>query len=302
MRLPGWTAEARLAAVLSAPRGLSEQELDAVAALERRTVTADGGRLKLEWDTLRSRAGDRVEDLLWWDGERLLGFLALYSFAPPTVEIAGMVDPSARGRGIGTSLLDAGRELCAQRSSQRVLLVVPRPSEAGRRLAVQAGGRLDHSEHALLLTGPLHGPPPDPAVRLRPATVDDVPRLAAILNEAFGRGPSDLGVERVMADLGKRTVVEVDATVVGTLRASLDGDLGTIHGFAIESERRGRGIGRAALGHACGMLRADGARRISLEVEVDNQHALGLYTSLGFAPTVTEDYWALPVGKTAAAR
>jgi ribosomal protein S18 acetylase RimI-like enzyme len=44
----------------------------------------------------------------------------------------------------------------------------------------------------------------------------------------------------------------------------------------------------------CRRLRADGARRIGLEVEVDNEHALGLYTSLGFERVSTEDYFRLP--------
>jgi ribosomal protein S18 acetylase RimI-like enzyme len=34
---------------------------------------------------------------------------------------------------------------------------------------------------------------------------------------------------------------------------------------------------------------------VHLEVAVDNDHALGLYTSLGFAPISTEDYYTLPL-------
>jgi len=33
---------------------------------------------------------------------------------------------------------------------------------------------------------------------------------------------------------------------------------------------------------------------IRLEVAVENDRALGLYTSLGFARVATEDYWRLP--------
>jgi ribosomal protein S18 acetylase RimI-like enzyme len=63
----------------------------------------------------------------------------------------------------------------------------------------------------------------------------------------------------------------------------------------IEPSLRGRGIGRAALRQACEQLRAEGAPRIGLEVDVENDHALGLYTSVGFKPVITEDYFALPV-------
>ena len=65
--------------MLTFPRGLSTTELDAVADLERRVVAADGGRLKLEWATLRTRSGDRAEDVLAWaDDGRLVGFLGTY--------------------------------------------------------------------------------------------------------------------------------------------------------------------------------------------------------------------------------
>jgi ribosomal protein S18 acetylase RimI-like enzyme len=44
----------------------------------------------------------------------------------------------------------------------------------------------------------------------------------------------------------------------------------------------------------CERLRGEGARHIKLEVEVENDRALHLYTSIGFEPVTTEDYYALP--------
>jgi hypothetical protein len=63
----------------------------------RRTVRVDGGRLKLECGELRGRAGRQVEDVLFWDGDQLLGFLGLYAFGSPAAELAGMVDPRRDG-------------------------------------------------------------------------------------------------------------------------------------------------------------------------------------------------------------
>jgi len=56
----------------------------------------------------------------------------------------------------------------------------------------------------------------------------------------------------------------------------------------------GRGIGRDVLRRVCQLLRGEGARHVGLEVAVDNERALGLYTSVGFTPVTTEDYYALP--------
>jgi ribosomal protein S18 acetylase RimI-like enzyme len=278
--------------VLEQAAGLTPGTLQAVAELERQVVQADGGRLKLEWDNLRSRSGDRVEDLLWWEAERLLGFLGIYTFGD-SPELAGMVAPDARGRGIGSALLDAAVALCRERGYRPPLLVVPRQSTAGKRLALRRGGMLDHSEHHLVLFGDPSSGPHKPAISLRPATGADVPLVVSLLEHGFGwSGPDDLGDR-----LQRTALVELDGAVVGTMFLDRDDDEeASIFGFVIEPSLQGRGIGRAALRQACQQARADGARRVSLDVDVANDRALGLYTSIGFTPVTTEDYFALPLG------
>lgn len=280
-----------LPAVLEQAAGLTSGALQAIAELERQVVEADGGRLKLEWDNLRGRSGDRVEDLLWWDGERLLGFLGIYGFGD-SPELAGMVAPDARRRGIGTALLDAAMPLCRERSDRPPLLVVPRQSIVGKRLALRRGGTLDHSEHHLVLSGEPTSGPHKLQISLRPATAADVPVVVSLLQQGFGwSGPDDLGDR-----LERTALIELRGAVVGTLFLERD-DAGeaSIFGFVVEPSLQGRGIGRAALRQACEQLRADGALRIGLDVDVANDRALGLYTSIGFTPVTTEDYFALPL-------
>lgn len=281
--------------MLELSAGLPARALAALRELERRAVAYDGGRLKLEWGVLASRPGDRVQDLLWWDGETLLGFLGLYPFGAPTVELAGVVDPAARRQGIGSALLDAARPLIE--GYERALLIVPRESAAGARLARRRGGTLDHSEHALLLSGAPARPPGGPQVQVREAVPEDEAVVVELLTDAFGWRPRE--GQPVLARDGARTcVVEVDGAIVGTARLSMTDGAGAVHGFAVAPSVQGRGIGRRALCEFCRILRADGARKVGLEVAVENERALGLYTSVGFAPVTTEDYYALPITGT----
>ncbi|HET6866470.1 MAG TPA: GNAT family N-acetyltransferase [Solirubrobacteraceae bacterium] len=280
--------------MLELAAGLSSEALEAIAELERRVIEADGGRLKLEWGTLKDRSGDRVEDLLWWEGDRLAGFLGFYGHGS-SPEWAGMVAPDARRRGIGSALLDAALSLYRDRGDPPPLLIVPRPSEAGKRLALRRGGVLDHSEHALVLSGsPTAGAHEQP-VSLRPATAADLPLIARLLEVGFGWRPPDDLADRLDSPRERTAIVELDGSAVGTIRLSSDVRGGAIYGFVIEPPLRGRGIGRAALRHACEQLREEGAQRIGLEVDVENDHALGLYTSVGFTPVITEDYFSLPI-------
>nr|WP_296076156.1 GNAT family N-acetyltransferase [uncultured Actinoplanes sp.] len=269
--------------------GLSPAALLAIADLERRVVAADGGRLKLEWESLRHRSGQDVEDVLWWDGERLLGFLGIYTHSAPTIELAGMVDPAARGRGIGGALLDAGLRVCRPRAHSSILLVVPRTSAAGRSVAQRRGGELDHSEHALRLVGEPAAVPADPRVTVRPAVPADRQAVRDLLRRGFGWEP------RESAGHDPRTlVVERDGRPIGTVRLTREGDGAGVYGFVIHPDHQGRGIGRDVLHRLCRTARADGAADVHLEVATDNDRALNLYTSLGFHPVITEDYYALP--------
>ena len=107
--------------------------------------------MKLEWGALRSRQVDQVRDLLWWDDGRLLGFLGIYGSGRTHLELAGMVDPDARRRGIGRALLEEVLPIVKAHGVARILAVVPRPSAAGKEFCRSYGMTYEHSEHALRL-------------------------------------------------------------------------------------------------------------------------------------------------------
>lgn len=275
--------------------GLSAAELRAVAELELRVTGADGGRLKLEWAALTARDGAHVDDLLWWEGGRLVGFLGLYG-SGPALELAGMVDPVARRGGIAATLLDAAVPLARERGYRSALLIVPRPSAAGRSLALRRGAVLDHSEHALVLaTEPSEGPA-DSRVTLRRAGRADAAEVADLLAAGFGYPVVPELDDQTGADQERTLVIEVAGAPVGTLRLTHHGEQAGIYGLAIHPAWRGRGIGGDVLRRVCRQLRRDGAERIGLEVAVGNARALNLYTRVGFVAVATEDYYALSTG------
>ena len=269
--------------------GLSPATLDAIEGLERRVVVADGGRLKLEWNALRGRSGQDVEDILWWDGRRLLGFLGIYTHSAPTIELAGMVDPAARRRGIGSALLDAGLGVCQEREHSSVLLVVPRSSVAGRALAQRRGGTLDHCEHALQLVDEPAEVPADRRVTIRSATPADQAAILELLRLGFGWEPP-----AAAGNDPNTLLVERDGQPIGTVRLITERGQAGVYGFVIHPDHQGRGVGRDVLHRVCRTALADGATAVRLEVATDNDRALNLYTSIGFRPVITEDYYALP--------
>lgn len=274
--------------MLTVSRGLDARSLAAIADLERDVVAADGGRLKLEWGVLESREPELEQDLLWWDGDRLLGYLGLYAFGPPDLEVAGMVAPGARRQGIATALLAAARARAD--GYTRLLLVTPTVSPAGRAFAGAQQAELDHAEHFLVLGVTPDGADRDPEVVLRVATDADRDDVRRLLTAAFDwEQPEDF----LHKHADTSYVVEQRGVAVGTVRLSIHGAVGAVYGFAVDPAVQGRGIGRDVLERSCRLLRARGCARVTLEVATENEGALGLYLSTGFVQEAGEQYWAV---------
>jgi ribosomal protein S18 acetylase RimI-like enzyme len=276
--------------MLQQAQGLTDSALAASAGLARRVVTADGGRLKLEWSTLRSRPTDAVRDLLWWEDDRLLGFLGIYGFNWRHLELTGMVDPDARRRGIATTLLAAALPVCREQDKDRLLMVVPRTSPGGRRFALGAGMAYEHSEHALTLRTRPDGTAGS-EISLRRANTGDIPNLAELYLDGFGDAHVDPA--RLDGERSRTLMIELSGETIGTLALALEGGRSAIYGFVVGARQRGKGIGREVLRRICQEQFDHGAERVDLEVEVENDRALGLYTSVGFEPVITEDYYEL---------
>ncbi|HEX3616177.1 MAG TPA: GNAT family N-acetyltransferase [Solirubrobacteraceae bacterium] len=277
--------------MLQQAQGLTDTALEAIAGLERRVVAADGGRLKLEWSTLRSRPADQMRDLLWWEDGRLLGFLGIYGFNFEYPEVTGMVDPDARRRQIGRALLDAALPLCRALDKKRLLLVVPRTSPGGERFAHRYGMTYDHSEHALILRSRPETAAARSELSLRRPTLADAETLTELYGEAFGYLPSNL--EELITSESPPLVIDCGDEIAGTIAAVREGQRGAIYGFIIAPRLRGRGLGREVLRRVCRDLFDAGMTHVDLEVEVENDRALALYTSVGFELVATDDYYEL---------
>ena len=275
-------------------QGLNTAALEAIASLERRCLAVDGGRLKLEWGTLRSRKAGEVRDLLWWEDGELCGFLGIYGYRTGVFEVTGMVDPLKRRRGIGRALLDEALTMLGTLGGGQVLLVVPRVSAGGHGLAQSCGMVYEHSEHALRLDARSAAAPTGPQLSLRQATEADIPLLSGLYLDAFGDG--EVNSDRLCGERSRTLVIMLDGTAVGTIALARDGARGGVYGFVIDRSLRGRGVGGRVLRQACGELFDAGVEYVDLEVEVNNDRALGLYTAVGFRALATDDYYKLALG------
>lgn len=223
------------------------------------------------------------------------------------------VDLPYRRRGHGRRLVAAGRVVAARMGLPYLRLWVPR--RAGPEAFARSVGLRYRSSLWLMRlpdTMPVDRPafPADVVVRPLIPGVDE-PAFAKLVNAAFLDHPSPLRIEpdrlrRVHArpDFDPTTIllvapVDDPGRLVAFCRvrryAEDDGrPVGEVALVGVLPELRGRGLGRELVRWGVTDVRRRGAGDVFLSVEGENEGALRLYESLGFARHVEWPHWVLP--------
>jgi mycothiol synthase len=194
----------------------------------------------------------------------------------------GLVDPVARGTGLGGALLDWGLERAGTVETEGL-------SSAAEKLFASRGLRQVFAEDVMRidLTTGAPRPPWPPGATLAAWSDATAPRFYAVYDAAFRERPGFPGwtaaewIDGVAED-EFRPDWSVLATVPDVGDAGfVTAGIGWIDQVGVVPAARGRGIGAALIGEALARMRADGATHAWLNVNVDNP-AAGLYRRLGF--------------------
>jgi len=125
----------------------------------------------------------------------------------------------------------------------------------------------------------------DATCRIRPATIADAVRLAALERRSFTDPWSEASFREVLVMPGTIALIgEVDGAAVGYFLAREILGSAELLNLAVTPERRRRGIGQALLEAGLAVVRGRGGREIFLEVRASNAAAKALYLGNGFRP------------------
>ena len=121
-------------------------------------------------------------------------------------------------------------------------------------------------------------------MRLRPATPQDVPVLAALETRLFG--PDAWSEPAVMGEVegpGRHAVVAVEGDeVVGFAVTLGSDDLADLQRIAVHPDHQRQGIARMLLDEVLAQAAGSGANRVLLEVSASNAPALAFYAASDF--------------------
>ncbi|MHB1630350.1 MAG: GNAT family N-acetyltransferase [Bacilli bacterium] len=276
-------------------RGLTADDYERVTQLATLCDQSDNITLKINYDTLRTRPGNEINDFLYYEREELIGFLGLYQFNSHEIEISGMVHPAHRRKGIFSALLSAAKQEVRQRGISKLIFINETNSASGKSFLESLGAKCAFSEYSMKMTQ-IKLPQMKHPIQLRPAMSEDIGVVAHMEAVCFDGNEAELLETMTKQWSGKKDhsvmLIELSGDVVGTVAMNhADENSAFIHGFCVLPEHQGRGYGRQAL--ALAIRTALGLQRANIELEVAcaNSRALSLYQSCGFEVMGANDYY-----------
>ncbi len=280
---------------------LSKQDVADIKTLEVKCCNFNPVALKLE---LEYKTADLLEaseplleinEFMYYDDKRLIGYLGIGSFGGSTPELNGMVDPDYRKKGIFGELMRLAVDECRRRKMNSMLLLSDRNSISGQAFIKSMGADFHHTEFEMHIRSLKNEVPPT-GIFLRKATDSDAIEVAR-QNVIYFNG-SDEEHNMIMPETEEKRgmriyIAEYNGNIVGKTHLQIIGDEGSIFGLGILPESRGLGLGRKLLLESIRQLYELNASSIMLQVESENSNALNLYKSCGFEETSVMDYYKL---------
>ena len=271
--------------------------------------------LKLELDYKLSDAKNAsesagiqgVNEFMYFNGTELIGYVGICGFGGESApfEISGMVHPAYRQQGIFTKLHELVMDECRRRNTGGILLLCDQKSDSGHEFLNRIGAVYKYSEFEMYLGDEPEGTSKElpHEINLRKASNEDageVARQNAIyFRDRAEQEDKDAPVEILLLpeEEEKRGMTiylaEAEEKIVGKVHLQVSSGTGGIYGLGVLPENRGKGYGRAILLKAIEILKAVSMEQNMLQVAAENEKALSLYKSCGFAETSVMDYFEL---------
>lgn len=284
---------------------LSVAEIAEIERLVEVCNSYEGLHTRLSRAMLAERPKQEVNDFLYYQDDKLVGYLGLENWGVEDRELhIGVVHPDYRNRGIFRTLLEAAQDEWASRGAKKIVLVSESASSSGTSAATALGARYAFSEHEMVLQDFQDSYAFDDRLTFEEADASEIDALVAVQSRSFQDSEAFvlLMVTKFLQDPHRHFYLARFGEEglgcrepVGVLRLDEYDDRVGIYGFGVLPEYRGRGYGRQMLEEAIRLVRGRSQKTIKLEVDTNNLPALNLYQSCGFRIYTTYSYYILDI-------
>jgi ribosomal protein S18 acetylase RimI-like enzyme len=287
--------------VIVLKEALDRKDYDEINRLQSLCIETEPVAYKLELDYKLSRSEaisrslKHINEFMYYDADELIGYAGICDFGGEAVEVNGMVHPEYRRLGVFSKLFSLVRDEWNKRHAQKLLMLSDHTSASGLGFIKSIGAAYDFSEYEMYLRGEPEGGRGLNSVVLRKADNSDAKEVVRQNSIYFGKEEEGRAIMPEEEEKNGMIIymAEVDGDIVGKVHLDISGRVKGIYGLGVLPEYRGKGFGRGVLLRAIEKLRELGAEEIMLQVAVENENALGLYSSCGFEINCTMDYYKL---------
>ncbi|MBP6917325.1 MAG: GNAT family N-acetyltransferase [Legionellaceae bacterium] len=234
-------------------------------------------------------------NILYYENGNLVGYLRSFFFYANACEIALMVDPASRRRGIARAML---KEIIPMLQIEQIqTLYFSTPKDLNQTWFTQLGLSFHGSERQMQ-----YDPQKPVSVSFKPAAIrlavlKDVLGLVELDNTCFpNKKPDAEEVFRNLLSTANCSIFTLtqDQRIVGKAHVFKESDRARITDIGVFPEYRGRGFASTLIKYCINHALINNKPKIVLDVEVANESALKLYDGLGFQITNAHDYWSTP--------
>ncbi len=276
---------------------LNESQLADLEQLKINCKKIDGGSPNLYTHLLvQPRALPTIA--LHYKKQQLIGFLNIYFFYENAVEVALLVAPQARRKGVAKQMLQDMLSFIQEYNYSK--LIFSSPAHLNESWLPRHGLTYRHSEYYMErnnLNPLLEQYRP---LVFRIATNEDIPQLCLLDEACFHKEHAELEARfhHILNDRNYQIVLAFhNNQLIGKSHIRWQKQGVTLSDIAIAPKLQGQGLGTALIAHCINYALGEGKPHLNLDVETHNQKALNLYTRLGFVTKNSCDYWEIDVSR-----
>lgn len=232
--------------------------------------------------------------LLYYTKQKLVGFLSVYFFYDDAVEIALLIHPSFRRKGIAKKLLQSIIPLIIEQNFFK--MVFSKPANLNSPWIPELGGTYQHCEYYMERNDLNPLLEYEKNLTFRSATIEDMPLLCLLDTECFLKAQGELvpRFQHILSDRNYQIILAFENNdLIGKAHLRWQKKGATLSDIAVLPARQGKGFGTALISHCINYALSEGKPQLNLDVETHNQKALNLYTRLGFVTKNACDYWEI---------
>lgn len=236
-------------------------------------------------------------NILYYHDTKLIGFLRTFFFFTGAVEIAIMVHPEFRHKGIAATMLNNILPLIKQDGIKAVTF--SSPANTNKEWFESLNFTYDGSEYQMLYTKKTPVFTYNKVIHIRLANTEDIPTLCALDDACF----PNKKIDPVAHFQGLFTtpnceifVIQYKSKIMGKAHVFREPHGVRLTDIAVFPHAQGSGYGTTLIKYCIKHASEKKRSKVILDVETHNKNALKLYTRLGFSITNAHEYWLAPEG------